>query len=118
MINMDDEAKQAIFEEKQAEKGLFNGIPEPEAPEAMEDISQGFTIDFSFLKTRTGPGEIENYLNNPFNFSHSKGLAQVLRGVTGFVGNLDLAIVDIFIGTYNMIKEGKAAPHGDNFTGQ
>ena len=76
----------------------------PEAGEAP----QGISIDFGFLKAKTGPGAIEDYLDHPMNFKKSKGMAQMLRGFTGIAGELDLAIVDITLGAFNFVKEEKS----------
>lgn len=65
----------------------------------------GIKFDLSFLKTPTGDGEIEEYMSHPLNFMKSRGFAQILRGVTGFTGNLKLAIIDIVFGAFNFIKE-------------
>lgn len=62
--------------------------------------------DFSFLLSSTGPGPIENYLDHPFNSHSSKGTARILRGLTGMMGNLDYAIVDILMGSVEVYQEG------------
>lgn len=56
------------------------------------------------LKTPTGEGTIEEYLIHPLNFNESKGMARVLRGLTGFLGNINLAIADIIIGALDVLK--------------
>lgn len=61
--------------------------------------------DLSFLKAKTGPGSIDDYLDHALNFHKSRGVAQILRGFTGILGELNLAIVDIVIGTLNTFKE-------------
>lgn len=66
-------------------------------------------IDFGWLKTKTGPGSVDDYIDHPLNFSESRGVAQVLRGASGLVGSLDLAVIDIVIGTFNAARERKAA---------
>ena len=65
---------------------------------------------FDFVKTSTGAGSIDDYIENPLNFSGSKGLAQVLRGLSGFVGAISegFALVDIIIGAVRCSKEQKA----------
>lgn len=81
---------------------------EPMAAAAGE-APQGISIDFGFLKAKTGPGSIEDYMDHPMNFKKSKGMAQMLRGFTGIAGELDLAIVDITLGAFQFVKEEKAS---------
>lgn len=102
-MSIEHEAAKAIYEEKQAES---IGIEEFEE---MESVNPKMQFDFSFLLAKTGEGSVDGYVDHPLNFSRSKGLAQILRGVTGLVGELDLAVVDIGIGTFNMMKEGKSS---------
>jgi len=59
------------------------------------------------LSSPTGEGSIGEYLEHPLNFNNSKGLAQIIRGVTGLLGNLNLAIVDIVFGFLRFSKEKK-----------
>lgn len=65
-------------------------------------------FDFSFLKTPTGSGSIESYIDHVLNPGRSRGLAQMLRGFTGFAGELNLAILDITFGCFEYMKENKA----------
>lgn len=84
-----------------------------EVPEATAAES-GFTLNLEWLKTPTGDGDIESYLNHPLNFPKSKGLAQMLRGATGLAGHdLKLAIIDLVLGGLNFVKErgANAAAH-------
>lgn len=87
----------------------------PEAPEAggvdpqPEQAAQRMKFDFSFLKTETGPGEISDYLDDPLNFSNSRGMAQILRGLYGFGLNTKKAVIDILVGLLRFSKERKAA---------
>lgn len=82
-----------------------------EAP--AEDPQQTFYgvphFDFGFLKAKTGDGAIEDYLQHPLNFDNSRGVAQILRGCTGIAGSLDLAILDIALGTIQVLKDKKEA---------
>lgn len=75
---------------------------------------QGLKIDFSFLKTPTGEGEIEDYLNHTLNFNKSVGLARIIRGLTGFMGNINLAVVDILLG---VLEFSKGKPKTQNNVG-
>jgi hypothetical protein len=67
-----------------------------------EEETGGFSIDFSWLRTPTGEGSIEEYINHPLNFNRSEGMAKVLRGFTGLVGDLKLAVIDIALGVLQM----------------
>lgn len=82
--------------------------------EAAEEIGCGpssrigdFLPDFSFLLSPTGPGPVESYIDHPFNTSGSKGTARILRGLTGIMGDLNYAIVDIVLGSVEVVQEGK-----------
>lgn len=69
------------------------------------------------LRTPTGEGSIDDYVIHPLNFNQSKGLAQILRGLTGIVGDLKFAVVDIVIGTLRFSRERKVAGNYDNVYG-
>jgi hypothetical protein len=71
--------------------------------------SQGIGIDLSILKSQTGEGSVSDYLEHPLNFNKSNGLARILRGLTGIMGNLNLAIIDIVVGTLEFFKERKGS---------
>lgn len=78
----------------------FTGFTEP----------KGSNFDFGImekLRTPTGEGSIEDYLDHPLNFAKSRAIAQILRGATGFCGDLKLAIVDVTMGIFNLSKESK-----------
>lgn len=57
------------------------------------------------LTAETGTGSIEDYIQHPMNFNQSKGLAQLIRGLTGVIGNLDLAVIDVVFGAFRFSKE-------------
>ena len=108
-MSLIDEAQMHVYDEKEAEKGL--GAAVPSTDDIPEPEYGGFTMpDLGFLKARTGAGSIETYLDHPLNRTHSHGVAQILRGVTGLAGDLDLAVVDIGLGVLQVMKERKAAP--------
>lgn len=69
----------------------------------------GPQLDLSWLKAKTGPGTIESYIDHPLNGTRSRGVAQILRGVTGLAGDLDLAIIDIGLGLVEVIKEKRVS---------
>lgn len=62
---------------------------------------------WDLLKTKTGEGTLEKYEDHPLNFNKSSGLAQILRGLTGFMGALDLAVIDIGMGIFRIMQERK-----------
>lgn len=59
------------------------------------------------MTAETGQGSIGDYLEHPMNFNKSQGLAQILRGLTGIVGNLNLAVIDVVLGALRFSKERK-----------
>ena len=71
-----------------------------------ENISSDGKL-FDILKSKTGPGEIEEYIDHPINFKKSKAVAKILRGIEGIFGALDLAIIDILIGSLELIKNNR-----------
>jgi hypothetical protein len=113
-MSLDQAAKMEFAQDKIAEKEMVKEftegaaagpVPEPEAPQNL------LRIDFSFLLKKTGPGTVEAYLDHPMNPKRSKGRGRFLRGCTGIAGDLDLAIIDIALGSFEMIME-KRAEHG------
>lgn len=84
--------------------------------EEAEVVEPKRVLNLDFLKAETGEGEIEDYLTHPLNFGRSRGLAQVLRGLTGMIGSLKYALIDIVIGGLNFSKERKLANVPKQFT--
>ena len=81
--------------------------------EAAEEIGAGpssrigdILPDLSFLLSPTGPGSVESYIDHPFNANSSKGTARIIRGLTGLMGNLDYALVDVLMGSVEVYQEG------------
>jgi hypothetical protein len=95
-MNEDSKAEDIIIDEEI--------VVEENIPKNVNSPERGF---FDILKTKTGEGSIENYMENPLNLNHSQGLAQILRGLTGFVGALDLAILDVIIGGFKVYSDFK-----------
>jgi len=93
------------YEEIQKEEGYFDEAPDPE-PIPTTRLTD-FLPDLSILLSKTGPGSVDDYVDHPFNASESRGIARVLRGMTGLVGELDYAVVDITLGALEVIKEGR-----------
>lgn len=77
-------------------------IPEPQQLKAENP-----TIKESFFQkifdVPTGKGSVEEYDNHPLNFTGTRGMSRILRGLTGILGDLDKAIVDIIIGFFTEI---------------
>jgi hypothetical protein len=71
-----------------------------EAPEAEEEVR----ISLEWIKAQTGDGVIEDYMDHPLNFNRSRGMARVLRGLTGLIGGLNFALADIVIGAMELFK--------------
>ncbi len=116
-MSLDQEAKRNIFEEKTAEKQImdeFSGAAETMGPVVDEAVPNGMLrIDFSFLLKKTGPGNVETYLDHPMNPKRSKGRGRFLRGCTGIAGDLDLAIIDIALGGFEMVMEKRSGNEPD-----
>jgi hypothetical protein len=64
----------------------------------------GSRFDFSFLKAKTGEGSIDHYLDHPMNFNESRAVARMLRGASGLIGELDLAVIDIAVGAMDFMR--------------
>lgn len=75
--------------------------------EPAEVEKKGIGIDLSFLQAKTGEGAIESYIDHPLNFNNSQGVARIIRGATGMLGALDLAIIDIALGILELWKGRK-----------
>lgn len=75
-----------------------------EETEVVQEESKGFSISFEWIKAETGPGEIEEYISHPLNFNRSAAVARILRGLTGMMGSLRFAIIDIIMGLLEFKK--------------
>jgi hypothetical protein len=93
---MNEESKASDF--IQNEEQPINNI------EQKNDTLAGQKSIFDILRTKTGAGSIDSYIDSPLNFNKSEGLAQILRGFTGFLGALDYAILDIVLGGLKFYK--------------
>jgi len=106
MPNLEQEALHSAYEEKEAEKNVFEEVEESTSGDPQ---SGGVNVDFSFLLAKTGDGSIADYLDHPLNAKKSEGMAQVLRGFTGIFGSLDYGLVDVGLGSLKIIQEKKGA---------
>lgn len=69
-----------------------------------QNASSGNPI-INFLKSPTGQGSINSYDDHPLNFESNHFLSQTIRGLTGMIGSLDLAIIDVIIGIVGYFKK-------------
>lgn len=83
-----------------------------------EELFRPAQLDFSWIRAKTGPGTIESYINHPLNTSGSRGVAQMLRGATGLLGDLDLAVIDIGLGAVEVLRERRGAASRENVADQ
>lgn len=70
------------------------------------------SFDFlEFLKTPTGSGSVESYIDHSVNFNNSRGVARVLRGLSGFLkSDLNFAVVDVVVGLVEVFTSKKVKP--------
>jgi len=75
-------------------------------------------IDLKEILTRpTGEGEISDYINHILNFNKSEEMARILRGLTGFFQkSFNFAVLDIIIGTYQLMAKTKGAKPNVNMS--
>lgn len=100
-------------------EAIKDDILEKEALEMPVEIEEeaGIRIampDLSFLAAPTGPGPIEDYIDHPLNYDSARSTARILRGLTGFAGNLDYALIDIGLGVIEKIQEKKVSRNDAN----
>lgn len=101
-ITLDDIAKENVIDAE------FSEVEETGAYEVEQPSRMSGFLD-KVIHAETGPGSIGDYLEHPMNFNQSKGLARILRGLTGIIGNLSLAIIDVALGALEFSKEQKGA---------
>lgn len=103
---LENEAMAAMAAEKEMESGQLGAAAEVQQESAEPSVRFSMP-DFSFLLAKTGDGSIEDYIDHPLNRTRSHGVAQMLRGFTGILGETDYAIVDIALGAFEVTKERK-----------
>ena len=88
-LNMEEVEQQAAGEQPLGLGNIFSGV-------------------MDLFRVETGPGDISDYIDLPLNFDHSEGLAQVLRGASGFIGAnfLRSAILDLVVGFWRWSGKG------------
>lgn len=89
------------------ELGTFQGMEviDVETQEVEAQPSRIMEILGRVLTAETGAGDVQSYVNHPINYNGSQGLAQLIRGLSGVFGNLNLAVIDIAIGAMRFGKE-------------
>jgi hypothetical protein len=106
-ITLDDIAKDGEIEAAAAAAEAIENIEQGEYDQDVVNQNRRNEILKKLLTTETGPGPLSDYIDHPMNFNKSKGLAKILRGISGFLGgnSLKLAIIDIVIGALEFSKE-------------
>lgn len=101
------------LENEKPYNALSEGMQQPGfAIRGLEDppVQQpGFAIP-EFLKAKTGPGSVEEYINHPMNIKKNEHFARMLRGFTGMFNSLDYAIIDVIVGALGFMKKPPAPP--------
>lgn len=96
-----------------ADEAMGLDVEETQGQEVAQEAGEQGVSFLSFVgdlfRVETGPGKVEDYQDNPLCFDGSVGLAQVLRGVSGFAGAnlLRSAILDIVVGIMRWVSPAK-----------
>lgn len=85
-------------------------VAEQAAPSQFEKAFDNFMT--KLVTAPPGPGRPEDYNPHPVNFTGTMGGAHMAQGITGIVGNLNLAIISIMRGGFMMWKERRMGPVG------
>ena len=112
-MSMDSDAIRASIAEEVEEKQVYEDIKKEYAGVGEESARAPMGFDFGFLKAKTGEGSIDSYMDHALNFKKSRGVAQIIRGFTGLLGELDLAVIDITLGAFQTMKEKGASVDED-----
>lgn len=102
----------ATIEQELSGAGVISGTEVDNLEQDITPEPEGRSI-IDILKTQTGEGEVEDYLNHSLNFNNSKYMARILRGMTGFLGGLNFAIADILVGLMEYGKTKKMEVKAD-----
>jgi hypothetical protein len=99
------------------EESASNYIPNDEVKIGEPIIDNGYTNEgneikkenwfVTMIKSQTGEGSISSYDNHPLNIKNNDNIAQIIRGLTGMLGSLNFAILDIILGSLGFVKEKK-----------
>lgn len=89
--------------------GESQGIPTstltPEQPVQPQQPTQPQTDIWRKLKAKSPDKPISSYKEHPLNFLRSESFGQIIRGLEGFLDDLNLAIVDIIVGSLRFLYE-------------
>jgi hypothetical protein len=111
MYKMSERTIDELLEKESVPRETFTEDDIYEGGEYYEDKKSEF---FNKIMTaETGTGSISDYIDHPMNFNKSQGLAQMLRGLTGIIGNLNLAIIDVVFGALRFSKEKRGTINHD-----
>lgn len=86
------------------------GQPLSPAPKAASIPTRGFWD--AVWGPDTGPGAVEEYLDHPLNFNKSRWLARLIRGLTGWFGSLEKALVDVILALIEAAFVRRGVPGG------
>lgn len=97
------------------EESASNYVPTEETTENIEQENKGINEVkedkgnwlINMLKSETGEGTIQSYNNHPLNIKSNNYVSQIIRGMTGMLGSLNFAILDIILGGLGFAKETK-----------
>jgi hypothetical protein len=104
-ITLDDIANENVIDAEFKEMGTPTEFGDYE----VQKENKAGEMFNRILTAETGEGSIGDYIEHPLNFSNSKSLAMIIRGMTGILGNLNLAVIDIIFGLLRYSKERKGA---------
>lgn len=108
-MSIEREAMAAAAEEDIIDDLGSEFINEPAGTTGPSFRASDLLPDMSFVLAPTGEGLVEDYIDHAMNPRGSHGVARILRGATGMLGQLNYAIIDIALGTMEVMKEGKQA---------
>jgi hypothetical protein len=96
------------------ESNAENYIPKDQGEDIMqednydkvkeEDKEKPVNRIIKMIFSQTGEGSISSYNDHPMNFKSDDSISQILRGMTGILGNLNFALIDIFLGSMSFFK--------------
>lgn len=83
-------------------------VIKPEGSPAEETQKAKFNMpSFSFLKAQSVDRPIEDYMEHALNFDKKKSTGRIIRGLEGFLGALNYAIIDVIMGMIEKSREKK-----------
>ena len=97
------------FIDKDSVEGLTSIDHQLEMDTPAEEPTVKSRFDLSLLKAQTGAGQVEDYQEHALNYNGSKSVARIIRGLTGLLGELNYAVVDIIMGVLEFSKDRKKA---------